>query len=84
MDGLWMVYEWFMDGLWMIYGWFMDGLWMVYEWFMDDLWMVYGWFMDGLLLITEDCNIKLNLQRVTLFQSHASFIFLEDLFYFWR
>ena len=25
-DGLWMV----LDGLWMVYGWFMDGLWMVY------------------------------------------------------
>ena len=28
MDGLWMVYGWFMDSLCIVYGWFMDGLWM--------------------------------------------------------
>ena len=47
MDGIWMVYGWYMDGMWMVYGWYMDDIWMVYGWYMDGIWMVYGiikWF----------------------------------------
>jgi len=40
-----------MDGLWMVYGWFMDGLWMVYGFGIEN--QIYQWMIWGVSQVSR-------------------------------